>query len=120
MTIQECYSLVKGDYKDVINRFGTIKLVDKFLLRFCSDDSINQLIEANREGNIEEAFRAAHTFKGVTSNVALTTLFNMASEITEQLRPRENKADEQAIINLKKEYDFVIKCINEYEKSKTN
>lgn len=37
-------------------------------------------------GNREEAFRAAHTIKGVCSNLAFTQLLQFSSQLTELLR----------------------------------
>ncbi len=49
-------------------------------------EGFKRLSDAIESGNKTAAFEAAHALKGVLANVALTPLFNVASEITELLR----------------------------------
>ena len=34
MTIKECYLRLDGDYDDIMERLGTEKLVERFMLKF--------------------------------------------------------------------------------------
>ncbi len=86
MTLQECYAAMGGDYDEVIGRLRSERLVQKFVLKFLDDGSYDLLCRALEEGNREEAFRAAHTIKGVCSNLAFTQLLQFSSQLTELLR----------------------------------
>ena len=65
MTIQECYEKMGGDYAQVEKRLPSAALIQKFAAKFLDDASFSQLCAAMREGNRADAFRCAHTLKGV-------------------------------------------------------
>jgi len=118
MTLKECYSKMNADYSDVINRLGMEKLVDKFLLKYPDDPTMEELRKAVAAGNIEDSFNAAHTLKGVTANLSLTALMNVAIRLTEQLRPRSAVADPELMKAVEEQYENTINVINEYKASK--
>ena len=70
MTLQECYAALEGDYEGVMGRLRTERLVQKFVLKFLDDGSYNLLTGSMESGNYDEAFRAAHTIKGVGQNLS--------------------------------------------------
>lgn len=86
MTVRECYELIGGDYEDVLGRLLSEARVQKFALMFLKDPSIGQLRNAMESGNCENAFRAAHTLKGICANLGFTSLWEKSSDITELLR----------------------------------
>lgn len=86
MTLKECYAAMGGNYDDAIARLRSEKLVQKFVLKFLNDDSFRLLNEAVAAGNYEEAFRAAHTIKGVCQNLSFERLQNSSALLTEALR----------------------------------
>ncbi len=88
MTIQECYAALDGDYTDVLNRLYSEALVTKFVGKFLSDQSFQLLESSLKAGSYEEAFRAAHTLKGVAQNLSFTKLYQSSHEITEALRTK--------------------------------
>lgn len=53
-----------------------------------AESKFEALSDAIGKGNLDEAFDAAHAIKGVLGNLALTPLYDKASEITELLRSR--------------------------------
>ena len=67
---------------------------EDFYLRMVSmalaDDGFEKLMDAVQKGDLNEGFERAHALKGVLSNVSLTTLSEPVSEITEELRARNN------------------------------
>ena len=65
MTVKECYESMESYYEGVIGRMGSEELVKRFALKFPDDPSYFNLEKAIQEQNAEEAFRAAHTLKGV-------------------------------------------------------
>lgn len=86
MTLQECYAAMGGNYEDAIGRLRSERLVQKFVLKFLSDGSFGLLCQSMKEKNYEEAFRAAHTIKGVCQNLSFTKLQDSSSRLCESLR----------------------------------
>ncbi len=86
MNLIECYSALGGNYEDVLRRLTSERLVKKFAVRFLDDKSYGLLENSLSENNIDEAFRAAHTIKGVCANLGFDKLLHSSSEITEALR----------------------------------
>lgn len=113
MTVKECYEVMKGDYDDVISRLRTDERVKKFLLRVVDDTSFANLTEAIENKNVEEAFRAAHTLKGVSKNMSLTGLAYTSSLLTEALRGKTEFSEEVDPLykKVKKEYSLTMACI---------
>ena len=77
---------MEGDYQDALGRLRSDRLVQKFVLKFLADGSYDLLTQSMEEENYAEAFRAAHTIKGVCQNLGLTKLLNSSSELAEALR----------------------------------
>ena len=67
---------------------------EEFYLRLVesekNDQKFDALQEAVEAGDLDAAFEAAHSLKGVTANLALTPLSEPLSEITELLRVKED------------------------------
>ena len=86
MTLRECYAAMGGSYDDAIGRLRSERLVQKFVLKFLDDGSYDLLCRSMEEKNYEEAFRAAHTIKGVCQNLSLSRLQDSSSRLCESLR----------------------------------
>ena len=86
MTLRECYDALGGSYDEVLGRLRSERLVQKFVLKFLADGSYDLLCRSMQEGNHDEAFRAAHTIKGMCQNLSFTTLGHSSGELTEALR----------------------------------
>lgn len=114
MTLQECYTMLHGNYEDAKSRLAMDRLVEKFILKFPDDTSMDLLKSSVAEGNIQESFRAAHTLKGVAANLAFTELMDRVSELTEQLRPCTAPADQALYEKVVESYDLTIKAIEAY------
>ena len=113
MTVEKCYEVMKGDYKDALSRLVTDERIKKFLLKFLSDNSFTQLCDAMEKGKVEDAFRAAHTLKGISKNLSLTALAYSASNLTEALRDQKEKDEraEELLTKVKKDYSLTVACI---------
>lgn len=92
MSLKECYDKMGADYEDVLSRLRSEVLVRKFALKFLDDDSYANLKAAMESGNAPEAFRGAHTLKGVAQNLGFGPLYKAAAEVTESLRPSETRS----------------------------
>lgn len=112
MTLQEYYKEI-GDYDDVITRLMNEKLILKFVCKFTDDTSYHDLKQALADGNYADAFRHAHTLKGVSRNLAFTKLFELSDEITETLRDEQPHDVSDKMEQLTSEYDKVIHIIDQ-------
>ena len=117
MTLQECYAALGGNYKDVLGRLQMEKLVSKFVLKFLNDGSYDLLCRSLEEKNYEEAFRAAHTIKGVCANLAFNTLLGSSEALTEALRDGRppQPGEEELIARVNADYDRAYRAIQEFQ-----
>ena len=61
-------------------------MIRKFAVKFPEDKSFAELTKALEQGDVETAFRAAHTIKGLCLTLGFSHLTAPASELTELLR----------------------------------
>ncbi len=102
------YDAVGANADEVIGRLGgDPTLAMHFLAKFQEDSSFRALCAALDGGDVETAFRAAHTLKGVCANLGLQTLFSKASDVTELLRAGEMENAKRALPALEAEYNHV-------------
>ena len=117
MTIEECYQEIGGDYADVSSRLPSARLINKFVAKFLDDPSFDQLCEKMKIGDRVEAFRAAHTLKGVCANLGFGHLLAVAVELTEVLREGNDQIPETAIPlldNVREAYNQTVAAIRTY------
>ncbi len=62
----------------------------KLIPKIFEDKNFDELSAGIAEGDLDKAFEAAHSLKGVLGNLELTPLLTPMLEITELLRHREN------------------------------
>ena len=113
MELKEVYEKIGGDYDDVVRRLMGEKLVRKFLLKFLDDKSYADLERTLSEGDYKEAFRAAHTLKGVCLNLGFTELYKVSAELTEVLRGRETAGSDELYAQVKEQYTTLTDAIRE-------
>ena len=111
MTTKECFDAMGADYEGVLERFSSEALVKKFALKFLNDNSYSNLEDALADGNVENAFRAAHTLKGVCLNLGFDNLYKVSSDITEILRTGELTGTKDAFENVKEQYNITVNAI---------
>ena len=114
MTIKSLYEAVGGDYKDVVKRFISEEFAAGLAVRFLDDDEMEKLGAAMETRNIEEAFRAAHTLKGVALNLGFKNLGRSASELTEVLRKRTFDGADEPFEKVRADYAVVISALRSY------
>jgi len=116
MTLQECYAAFGGDYDGVIARLRSERLVKKFVLKFLDDKSYDTLCAAMACKDFEEAFRAAHTIKGVCQNLGFDQLLASSSQLSDALRHGWTPEADVLIGQLEKDYTATISAIQNYQK----
>lgn len=87
MTLDEYYESIQGDLPGVRGRLANDDRIIKFIGLFLQDPTFDTLEQAMSSQNYEEAFRAAHTMKGLCGNLGFDGLGNVSSDLTEALRP---------------------------------
>ncbi|MGN0239855.1 MAG: Hpt domain-containing protein [Paludibacteraceae bacterium] len=115
MTLLEFYAQVGGDYVEAQRRLMKDERIIKYLNLMAQDTTMNDLKEAVAMGNKENAFRAAHTLKGIAGNLALTRFAAAASALCEQLRPLKEDADPALLAATEEAYNCFIKALAELQ-----
>ena len=117
MTLQECYAAMGGDYQGVMGRLPSERMVQKFVLKFLNDGSYDLLLRSMEEGNYAEAFRAAHTIKGVCQNLDFTTLYQSSSQLSEALRNGLSPEAPALVEQVKADYTKTVAAIRAFQES---
>lgn len=115
MTVEHMYEITGSDYNDVVRRLGGEALVRRFVLKFINDPSFAELKSALADGRIDDAFRAAHTLKGVAINLGFTALYKPSAELTEILRSGTFDGTEELFSSVSEEYTSLISAISELD-----
>lgn len=113
MTVKECYEKLEGNYDEIIGRMRADDRVKKFTMMFLADTSFSDLKKWMEEKDYDNAFRAAHTLKGVSQNMAFTRLQNSAHEITEALRERDGETAAKLFPEVETDYNLTVETIKE-------
>ncbi|MBS5062653.1 MAG: Hpt domain-containing protein [Hungatella hathewayi] len=83
-----------GDYDVTMSRFmGKETLYMKILGMMFQDENLKKLGTAIEENDLDAAFEAAHTLKGVAGNLGLTPFYDSVCRIVEPIRNREERED---------------------------
>ena len=86
MNLEKLYQEMGGDMADAVRRLGSIAAVERFLRMFAGDDTFAMLEADMSAGDVQRAFRAAHTLKGIALNLGFDALYTVSSKLTESLR----------------------------------
>ena len=115
MTMQECYKAIGADYDDVLGRLRSERLIQKFVLKFLDDGSYELLCSSMDAGDLETAFRASHTIKGVCANLGFTDLGRSSHDLTEALRSRDGAQAAALFPQVKTDYDRTVRAIRAFK-----
>lgn len=113
MTVRECYDAIGADYDDVFSRLRKDDRIRKFLLKILDDKSYELLLSSVEARDMAEAFRAAHTLKGVCQNLSLTRLYHSSSRLSDMLRDRQEYGEDiaEALEPVKEDYAHMTEYI---------
>jgi chemotaxis protein histidine kinase CheA len=87
VTLKELYETIGGDYEQALRVLRMDKLVDKHIRKYVKNGVVEKLIDAGNRMDPNEMFECAHAVKGISGNLGLRELSEMASEIAEEFRP---------------------------------
>ena len=108
MTTREFYESIGASYDSVLVRFGSEKMITKFAKRFADDTTLE-------EKNAKEAFRMAHTLKGICSNLGFDELYKASYDLTEDLRDGELSGYEQDYEKVCEKYKIVYDTVTKID-----
>jgi len=122
MTLQELYREMDGDYAQALRVLHIEKLIDKHIRKFPKNAVLNTLFEAGESLDATALFEAGHAIKGISANLGLTVISDMASEITEEFRPGNTRklSDDEVrakVASLKAQFDKAADAIARYEQA---
>lgn len=115
MTLDQFYRAAGGSAAETAPRMGGADVTRRFLRLFPLDDSFPRLSEALGRGDVQAAFRAAHTLKGVAANLGLERLRALASDMTECLRRGELSGAQARFPETETAYRRVLAALEELE-----
>lgn len=91
---------------------GNEALFLQFLKKFREDSNYQKLEQALLNEDVETAFAAAHTLKGVAGNLSLHKLYEAVGRMTESLRSGELQEALQVREEVQKQYMRVVESIS--------
>lgn len=113
MTLNEFYDHIGGDYQGALSRLLDEDFMKDCLNMFLDDTSFADLQKALEEGETKEAFRFAHTLKGVAQNMGFDRLFKVAFDITEALRADDLEKGRALFPPVEAEYESTIELLKQ-------
>ena len=112
--LQRFYDAIGSELKPVIERLGgNAEITKRFIKKFAADGSFGDLEKALDGNNTQEAFRAAHTLKGICLSLGFGCLYRHAAAVTELLRGGDITAARHAFPALEQEYIKVTGLLRE-------
>ena len=104
MDIKKFYIDTGSDYQAALSIMMNDMLIERLIKKFMDNNSYQAIIDAYNANNIKEVFSLSHALKGVAGNLALTKLYEVASELTEATRNKEEANIDNEIDKLKSIY----------------
>ena len=108
MDIKKFYELTGSDYQAALSIMMNDMLIERMINKFMDNNAYQSIVDAYEANNIKEVFTQSHSFKGVTGNLALTKLYQIASILTEATRGKEEASIADEIEQLKKDYLSIV------------
>lgn len=120
MQLRECYEALGGDFDSVKERIISEDRIMRFVIKFLADSSFECLKKCIEQEDYTEAFRAAHSLKGVCYNLGFQRLGDSASNLTECLRDKDRNQIDEALCNglfqkVLQDYEVAVEVISQLE-----
>ena len=88
------------------------EMYGKFLVKFLEDKNFEILRESIFKNDLESAFIAAHTLKGVAANLEFTGILEYLTPMVEILRKNKMDGTKELMEQMEKNYDKVYAAIS--------
>ena len=86
MSLEIAYAAMGGDLETVRGRLLTDERIEKFAKIFLQDTSMQTLESALEAGDLPEAYRGAHTLKGVSRDAGVPANMEAVPELMPAVR----------------------------------
>ena len=104
------------DVEEALERFlGNEDLYLKFLLKFPKDDNFSNMEKYLKQNNCEEAYKCAHSIKGVAGNLSIFNVYKCMSILAEYLKNSQLQDAKEYLDELKKVYEVSVDAIRALE-----
>lgn len=104
------------DYADAMDRFGDNEALYKRLAgKFTTDTHFAELEEALACNDLDAAYRAAHSLKGVAGNLSFAQLYQLASIVSKALETGDRATADEYIGQVKDAYLAVLDALVDLE-----
>ena len=122
MNLEELYQKIGGDYSRAIKVLRIEKLLDKHIRKLPANQIFAALDQAGKDMDATALFENAHAMKGITANLGLVHICDLASVISEEFRPgnpRTMSDDEvrRIIGDINTQFQNAVAAIAEYTSS---
>lgn len=89
-------------------------IYEKFMKKFLDDKTFDSFYSMYQQENCEEAFKAAHTLKGVVGNLGFDRLYELMTETVEDLRNNNMENVKDKIEEIRNSYNAICGAIRKY------
>lgn len=96
----------------LVRFMGRDDLLLRFLKKFVEDESYETLVGGLQNNSIKEAYKAAHTLKGLCANLSLTNLNRLAGAQAEFLKNENMEAAREIMGDITCEYEKIVDVLN--------
>lgn len=118
MTVKECYDRIGGSYDEAKSRLLDDTRIARFLGIFLRDQSFRSITEALEKKDYGEAFKGAHSLKGVSRNMAFSALSDAVEALTEDLRGGNSSENTMNLYEqTKRNYELTVQAIKAFQAS---
>jgi len=107
MDVKGFYQAIGGNYEAALRVMMNDAFVERMLGKFFANNAYGDIVSSYENKDFQAVFNSSHAFKGVTGNLSLTPLFEIADTITEATRSLQAVDLDKEIEELKKRYSFV-------------
>lgn len=116
MNIEQFYESINAEYESISSRMmGNRHLVIKFVKKFPNDPTYQKFLEALDPIDYDKLLIAAHTLKGISSNLEFPALQEKSSKLVDLIRGDQLENVLPTADAIKAEYQKIISKIQELE-----
>lgn len=116
MTLQEFYTVIRGNYDAAIQRLLKEERIVKYLRKFAENGDYDNLLAALQEKRYEDAFRFSHNLKGMSLNLELTELCRTSDALCNLFRDGKTTDDYQNELDaVTVEYKKIVDAVKELD-----
>ncbi len=106
MSARGYFEVIGEDYDEILERLGDDHAIGKYIKQFFKGEYDERLNSAIDSGEWEEAYRIAHSIKGMALNLGLNRLASISHIVCRSLRTKDGVSFELNLYKLmKKEYN---------------